>query len=68
MYSTQTKSKFGCVGAGQMGTGIAVVAAMNAKMDVLLMDANKDSIQRSREFVGMCEFRVAIFVQFSFYT
>ena len=51
--SIQTKQKlFAVVGAGQMGTGIAIVAAMNAKLPVKLMDANKDQIEKSIKFTG----------------
>ena len=47
---TQT---FAVVGAGQMGTGIAIVAAMNAKMRVKLMDVNKEQVDKSMKFAGM---------------
>ncbi|KAL9643123.1 hypothetical protein ABK040_003922 [Willaertia magna] len=44
---------FGVIGAGQMGTGIAIVAAMNAKIpNVKVMDAYKESIVKSKNFVN----------------
>lgn len=42
---------FGVVGAGQMGTGIALVASMNAGLNVTLMDSNKESISKSLQFM-----------------
>eukprot|EP01027_Heterolobosea_sp_BB2_P017981 GEZU01025400.1.p1 GENE.GEZU01025400.1~~GEZU01025400.1.p1 ORF type:complete len:346 (+),score=149.09 GEZU01025400.1:102-1139(+) len=41
---------FGVIGAGQMGTGIALVGAMHAKLDVLLMDNNQQQIDKSLKF------------------
>jgi len=44
---------FGVVGAGQMGTGIAVVAAMNAKIPIVRVhDAFPKSIEKSKDFVN----------------
>jgi 3-hydroxybutyryl-CoA dehydrogenase len=43
-------TKFGVVGAGQMGSGIAFVAAANAKYDVMLMDTSDDSIKKSHKY------------------
>jgi len=37
----------GIVGAGQMGAGIAQVAASVGKLDVLLMDSSQESITKS---------------------
>lgn len=45
--------RIGIVGAGQMGTGIAVVGAMNAKLPVLLMDANDQSLTKSINFISL---------------
>lgn len=42
----------GVVGAGQMGMGIAQVAAQVAKVDVLVMDANKANLDKSLAFMG----------------
>lgn len=35
-----------------MGTGIALVASMNAGLNVTLMDSNKDSVTKSIQFMG----------------
>ena len=40
-------SSMGIVGAGQMGAGIAQVAASVGKLDVLLMDSSQESITKS---------------------
>jgi len=40
-------SSIGIVGAGQMGAGIAQVAASVGKLDVLLMDSSQESITKS---------------------
>jgi len=37
----------GIVGAGQMGTGIGIVASRNAGLQVKFVDANEKSLQRS---------------------
>lgn len=44
--------RLGVVGCGQMGTGIAVVAARHAEMEVLALDKFPASIERSRQFVA----------------
>lgn len=44
---------FGVVGAGQMGTGIAIVAAQQAKLQVKIMDSNASSLEKSKKFIGM---------------
>jgi lactate dehydrogenase-like 2-hydroxyacid dehydrogenase len=41
----------GVIGAGQMGTGIAYVGAVNAKVPVVLMDANEQSLIKSVDFI-----------------
>ena len=46
----------GVVGAGQMGMGIAQVAAQVAKVDVLVMDANKANLDKSLAFMGTASF------------
>jgi lactate dehydrogenase-like 2-hydroxyacid dehydrogenase len=43
----------GVVGAGQMGAGIAQVAASVGKMDVLLMDSSQASIDKSMNHMRM---------------
>lgn len=42
----------GVVGAGQMGMGIAQVAAQVAKVDVVVMDSNKANLDKSLAFMG----------------
>jgi 3-hydroxybutyryl-CoA dehydrogenase len=44
-------SRFGVVGAGQMGTGIAFVAAVHAKLPTVLVDSNHTQIEKSRSFI-----------------
>jgi len=43
---------FGVVGCGQMGTGIAIVAAGKAGLNVFAFDQFPASIERSRDFVN----------------
>lgn len=43
--------RLGVVGCGQMGTGIAIVAARHAGMEVLALDKFPASLDRSRKFV-----------------
>ena len=44
--------KFGVVGSGQMGSGIAFVASSNAKYEVMLMDASQESLNRANRYYG----------------
>ena len=44
-------STLGVIGAGQMGTGIAIVAAHNANLNVCVHDASEASVKNSVEFV-----------------
>jgi len=44
-------TRVGVVGCGQMGTGIAIVAARHAGVEVLAMDGFHESMQRSKVFV-----------------
>jgi 3-hydroxybutyryl-CoA dehydrogenase len=44
-------TKFGVIGCGQMGTGIAIVAARKAGLEVFAFDGFDESIERSRKFV-----------------
>jgi len=43
--------RVGVVGCGQMGTGIAIVAARHAGVDVFALDKFPASLERSRQFV-----------------
>lgn len=43
--------RLGVVGCGQMGTGIAIVAARHASLEVLAIDSFPTSLQRSAQFV-----------------
>ncbi|KAL6070974.1 3-hydroxybutyryl-CoA dehydrogenase [Balamuthia mandrillaris] len=51
LYAANPVRKVGVIGAGQMGAGIAQVAAQTAKLDVVLMDANEASIQKSMKLM-----------------
>jgi 3-hydroxybutyryl-CoA dehydrogenase len=42
-----TVKSFGVIGAGQMGTGIAIVAATVAKIPVVIYDSNDIAIKKS---------------------
>ena len=42
---------FGVIGAGQMGTGIAIVASRVAKLPVVIYDSNEIALKKSEEFV-----------------
>mmetsp|Transcript_6381 Transcript_6381/g.14545 ORF Transcript_6381/g.14545 Transcript_6381/m.14545 type:complete len:319 (-) Transcript_6381:193-1149(-) len=44
-------SRVGVVGTGQMGTGIAIVAARHAGLEVVALDALPASLDRSSQFV-----------------
>lgn len=39
-YLSSTVKSFGVIGAGQMGTGIAIVANRTAKLPVVVFDSN----------------------------
>ena len=45
-YFSEVKS-FGVIGAGQMGTGIAIVASKVAKIPVVLFDSNEIALKKS---------------------
>lgn len=49
-YTSSLKT-FGVIGCGQMGTGIAIVAARHAGLKVVAFDGFDPSIQRSKEFL-----------------
>jgi 3-hydroxyacyl-CoA dehydrogenase len=42
-----TVKSFGVIGAGQMGTGIAIVANVVAKIPVVIYDSNDIAIKKS---------------------
>jgi len=48
---TSSLKTFGVVGCGQMGTGIAIVAARHAGLKVVALDGFDASLDRSREFL-----------------
>ncbi|KAL0477041.1 3-hydroxybutyryl-CoA dehydrogenase [Acrasis kona] len=52
-YSTTNNpiQTVGVIGAGQMGNGIALVAAMNAKKNVVLVDSNQKSLDNAMKFI-----------------
>lgn len=43
---------FGVIGAGQMGTGIAIVASRVAKLPVVVFDSNEISLKKSEDFIN----------------
>jgi 3-hydroxybutyryl-CoA dehydrogenase len=45
-------SHVGVIGAGQMGNGIALVAAMHAKTNVMIMDSNKAALINAVNFMN----------------
>lgn len=49
--SSSPLKTLGVVGAGQMGTGIAIVAAQVANMDVVLVDVSDEQLSKSTAFV-----------------
>jgi len=49
--SAAQPKRIGVVGAGQMGTGIAIVAARHANLEVLALDKFPESLERSSKFV-----------------
>ncbi|KAI9621517.1 hypothetical protein KEM48_007752 [Puccinia striiformis f. sp. tritici PST-130] len=51
LCSSRGISTVGVIGAGQMGTGIAFVAARNAGVDVLLQDQNPTAQKKGLEFI-----------------
>jgi len=40
-------------GAGQMGVGIAQVIIKEAKLGVILLDANKSQLDKANKFIGI---------------
>jgi len=47
LFSFASVKSFGVIGAGQMGTGIAIVANRVAKLPVLIYDSNPVSLKKS---------------------
>jgi len=52
LSSSGSIKRVGILGAGQMGGGIAQVAAQVAGLDVLLMDNSQSSLDRSLKLIG----------------
>lgn len=50
--SRRFMSTFGVVGAGQMGSGIALVSALEGKKRTILVDASPAQLDRSQELMG----------------
>jgi 3-hydroxyacyl-CoA dehydrogenase len=42
----------GVIGAGQMGIGITLVTAAVAKVPVLLLDSNRNQLEKQLKFLG----------------
>ena len=49
--SATTVKRVGVLGAGQMGTGIGIVASRVANLDVTFVDPGADSLKKSEDFV-----------------
>ena len=45
-------SRLGVIGSGQMGVGIALVAANLAKLPVTLVDAQPEALKKGLKFMG----------------
>jgi 3-hydroxybutyryl-CoA dehydrogenase len=43
----------GVIGSGQMGVGIALVAANVSKLPVTLVDNSAEALKRGKKFMGM---------------
>jgi 3-hydroxybutyryl-CoA dehydrogenase len=52
LFRFSSMKSFGVIGAGQMGTGIAIVANRVAKLPVLIYDSNPVSLKKSQSFVS----------------
>lgn len=50
----------GVIGAGQMGSGIAYVSAVNAKIPVLIMDPNETQLNAALKNISMCCFEALL--------
>jgi 3-hydroxybutyryl-CoA dehydrogenase len=51
-FFSRNISTIGVVGAGQMGTGIAIVASNSAKLKVNIFDSSSDQHKKSQSFVA----------------
>lgn len=51
LFKFASVKSFGVIGAGQMGTGIAIVASRVAKLPVVVYDSNEIALKKSEEFV-----------------
>lgn len=51
LFKVDQVKNVGVLGAGQMGTGIGIVMAANAKKNVKLIDRDEQSLSKSRKFV-----------------
>ncbi len=52
LFRVASIKSFAVIGAGQMGTGIAIVANRVAKLPVVIYDSNPTSIKKSQTFVN----------------
>jgi 3-hydroxybutyryl-CoA dehydrogenase len=50
--SSQLPRRVGVLGSGQMGTGIGLVAALTARLPVLMFDANPAALEKSKSFMA----------------
>lgn len=51
-FASQQIRHIGVVGAGQMGTGIGIVASRVAGLNVTFIDPKQESLKRSENFVA----------------
>ena len=59
-FATSQIKTIGIVGAGQMGTGIGIVASRTAGLNVTFVDPSEDSLKRSENFVAnWCQKEIA---------
>jgi len=55
-FSTSAIKRIGVLGAGQMGTGIGIVASRVANLEVVFVDPIAESLKKSEKFVhGWCK-------------
>jgi 3-hydroxybutyryl-CoA dehydrogenase len=59
-FATQQIKTVGVIGAGQMGTGIGIVASRVAGLNVTFIDPSADSLKRSENFIAnWCQKEIA---------
>ena len=59
-FATHSIKSVGVVGAGQMGTGIGIVASRVACLNVTFVDPSGDSLKRSENFIAnWCQKEIA---------